>query len=155
MEHDFRVSDADRDRAARDLREHFAAGRLSEDELDQRVQAAYSARTSSELGALLIDLPRLPVTPAQRKAELAERRSHLQRRLLQESGGGLVLFAICTAIWATSDGNHGSFWPGWVLLVVILPLIRNAWRLYGPAPDLDRVEEYLARRRQRDRGRRR
>jgi len=31
-----RVSDADRDRAAARLREHFAEGRLSPDELDER-----------------------------------------------------------------------------------------------------------------------
>ena len=37
---DFRASDADRDRAAQDIREHFAAGRLTEEEMDQRVEAA-------------------------------------------------------------------------------------------------------------------
>ena len=28
----------------------------------------------------------------------------------------------------------------------MIPLLRNGWRLYGPAPELDRVEEELARR---------
>src|SRR5947209_14982389 len=149
---DLRVSDAERDRAAQDLREHYAAGRLTEDELDERVQAAYRARTAAELRALLADLPLLPVSAAQRRAELVERRRHLQRRLLQESGGGLVAFAVCTAIWATSH-DHGSFWPVWVLLIVVIPLIRNGWRLYGPAPDLERVEQELARRRNRNRNR--
>jgi hypothetical protein len=146
---DLRVSDQERERAAQDLREHFAAGRLTEGEFDQRVQAAYAARTAGELRALLIDLPLLPVSAAQRRAELVERRRQLQRRLLQESGGGLALFAVCTAIWAT--GDRGAFWPVWVLVIVIIPLIRNAWRLYGPAPDLERVEQELARRRRRHR----
>jgi len=39
-----------------------------------------------------------------------------------------------------------QFWPIWVLIIVILPLLRNAWRLYGPAPELDRVERELDRR---------
>jgi hypothetical protein len=140
------VSDEERDRAARDIREHFAAGRLTEEEMSERVEAAYAARTESELRRLLADLPPLPVSRAQQRAELAERRRHLQRRLLQQSGGGLALFVVCVVVWATSGGHHGEFWPIWVLLVVVIPLIRNGWRLYGPAPQFDRVEAELARR---------
>jgi hypothetical protein len=149
---ELRVSDAERERAAQSLREHFAAGRLSEEELDERVQAAYRARTVTELASLLDDLPRLPVSPAERRAELIVRRRQLQRRLLQETGGGIAALVICTAIWL-SDGAQGQFWPVWVAIVVLIPLIRNGWRLYGPAPDLDRVEEELARRRRRGRRR--
>jgi hypothetical protein len=32
------------------------------------------------------------------------------------------------------------------MIVMLLPLLRNGWRLYGPAPDLDRVEAELERR---------
>lgn len=140
-----RASDEQRDRAAQDIREHFAAGRLDEDELDQRVQAAYSAKTQQELDRLLADLPKLPASPAQRKAELVERRRQLQRRMIQEAGGGLGLFAICSVIWLASGGHHGSgsFWPVWILVVVLIPLLRNGWRLYGPAPEFDRVEREL------------
>jgi hypothetical protein len=146
-----RVSDEQRERAAGDIREHFAAGRLTEEELDQRLTAVYSARTEQELRQLLADLPKLPASPAQQKAELVARRSHLQRRLIQETGGGVGLFVICTVIWAAS-GAHGQFWPIWVALVVLIPLLRNGWRLYGPAPELDRVERELdARRREADR----
>lgn len=137
-----RTSDQERERAAQELREHFAAGRITETELSERVQAAYDARTEEELRKLLADLPRLPVSPQQRKAEIAERRSELQRRLIQEAGGGLAAFIICTLIWVSS-GADGTFWPIFVLLIVIIPLVRNGWRLYGPAPDLDRVEREL------------
>lgn len=142
---DLRISDQERDQAATQLREHFAAGRISEDELNQRVQAVYSARTQQQLRAELSDLPALPATPQETKAELAARRRHLQRRMIQESGGGLALFVLCVGIWA-SDGASGQFWPIWVALIVIIPLIRNGWRLYGPAPELDRVERDLERR---------
>jgi len=150
--HDLRASDEQRDRAAQEIREHYAAGRLTDDELSDRVQAVYSARTEQELQKLLSDLPKLPASPAQQKAELAQRRSMLQRRMLQEAGGGVGLFVICTAIWLVSGGHHGrgQFWPIIVLVVCLLPLLRNGWRLYGPAPDLDRVEREREWRRRRD-----
>jgi hypothetical protein len=152
-EQELRASDEQRERAAQDIREHFAAGRLTDEELSERVQAAYSARTEGDLRALLADLPKLPASRAQQKAELVQRRRALQRRLLQETGGGLSLFVICTVIWLASGGHHGhgQFWPIWVLLVVLIPLLRNGWRLYGPAPELDRVERELESRRHRDR----
>jgi hypothetical protein len=137
-----RASDEQREQVAQDIREHFAAGRLSEDELDERVQAAYSAKTQQELDKLMADLPKLPASPAQQKAELVQRRRHLQRRLLQETGGGAALFVICTVIWISS-GASGQFWPIWVALVTLVPLLRNGWRLYGPAPEFDRVEHEL------------
>jgi hypothetical protein len=128
------------------LREHFAAGRLNEDELSDRVQAAYAARSEGELRVLLADLPLLPATPQQRKAELAERRAQLRRRLIQETGGGVAVFVVCVVIWAASGAHRGQFWPIWVALVVLIPLIRNGWRLYGPDPQLDRVQRELDRR---------
>src|SRR5438270_3848293 len=140
---ELRISDQDRERAVREIREHFAAGRLTEDELSDRVQAAYRARTESELKALQADLPALPATRAEARAELVQRRRDLRRRLMQHSGGALVPFVICTAIWLAS-GAQGMFWPIWVALFAVIPLVRNGWRLYGPAPELDRVERELA-----------
>lgn len=148
-----RASDEDRDRAAQALREHFAAGRLTQEELDERVQAVYRAGTQTELRVLQRDLPPLPATPAQLRAEHLARRSQLQRRLLQQTGGAVVPFVICTVIWLAS-GARGQFWPIWVALVAIIPLLRGGWALYGPAPDLERFERELDAR-ERGRGRRR
>jgi hypothetical protein len=142
---ELRAADADRDRAAAAIRDHYAAGRLNDEELSQRLQAVYASRTLGQLRELQRDLPALPATVSQQRVELAARRAHLQRRLLQQTGGGLGCFAICVAVWAAS-GAQGTFWPVWVLLVALLPLVRNGWYLYGPAPDLDRVEAELARR---------
>jgi Domain of unknown function (DUF1707) len=146
---DLRVSDEQRDRAAQEIREHFAAGRLTDDELSDRIQAVYTARTEQELHRLLSDLPKLPASPAQRKAELAQRRRDLQRRLLQEAGGGSGAFLICTVIWAAT-GASGFFWPILVALGVLIPLVRNGWRLYGPAPEFDEIERELEARRHKD-----
>jgi hypothetical protein len=52
-----RVSDQDRDAVAHRLQEAFAAGRLDADELGQRIGAALAARTSTDLDALIVDLP--------------------------------------------------------------------------------------------------
>jgi hypothetical protein len=141
-----RASDEERERTASQLREHFAAGRLSEDELIDRLETVYGARTAGDLRTVLADLPALPPAPAVRRAELAQRRSALQRELFQQTGGALLPFLICTAIWVAT-GAHDAFWPAWVALAAVIPLVRNGWRLYGPAPELDRVEAELARRR--------
>ena len=52
-----RVGYTEREVAVADLARHAAEGRLSADELDDRVGAAYQARTVHELDALLEDLP--------------------------------------------------------------------------------------------------
>jgi Domain of unknown function (DUF1707) len=44
------VADADREAAAAQLREHYAAGRLSLDEFQDRLDAVYRAQTVRELG---------------------------------------------------------------------------------------------------------
>ena len=55
-----RASDQDRDRIAEVLRDAYAVGRLSRDEFDERILAAYSARTLGELRDLTADLPAPP-----------------------------------------------------------------------------------------------
>ena len=151
---DLRVSDQERECVAQQLREHFAAGRLDQDELTDRVQQAYAARTEGQLRSLLADLPRLPASVKEQKAALTARRRQLQRRLVQETGGGIALFVGCLAIWLI-DGAQGEFWPVWVAIIVLIPLIRNTWRLYGPSPQFDRVERELEARARRGRHRRR
>ncbi len=51
-----RASDDDRERAADHLRRAGGAGRLSVDELGERVQLAYEARTRTQLAELLADV---------------------------------------------------------------------------------------------------
>jgi hypothetical protein len=54
---ELRAADRDRDHAAADLREHYAAGRLSEAEFSERLEAVYSAITVAELTRIRADLP--------------------------------------------------------------------------------------------------
>jgi Domain of unknown function (DUF1707) len=68
-ERNIRVSDADRDAVAAQLREHYAQGRLTLDELNDRLDRAFSSRTNFELAAVTSDLPYAPargVLPADR-----------------------------------------------------------------------------------------
>jgi hypothetical protein len=52
-----RVSDADRDQTAAVLREAAGQGRISMDELDERLELAYAAKTYADLAAVTRDLP--------------------------------------------------------------------------------------------------
>ncbi len=52
-----RIGDAERVAAASALGDHFAAGRIDQEELDQRLSAAYAARTFADLDPLFEDLP--------------------------------------------------------------------------------------------------
>ena len=51
------VTDADRDVVAARLREHYAVGRLSLDEFQDRLDAVYRAQTARELGMVTDSLP--------------------------------------------------------------------------------------------------
>ena len=52
-----RASDADREQIAERLRKAAAEGRLLAEELEQRIEATFAARTYGELDALVDDLP--------------------------------------------------------------------------------------------------
>jgi hypothetical protein len=138
-----RASDEDRERLVDELNEHAVDGRLSTEDLEQRVQAAYAAQTKGQLDALRRDLP---VTRRQAALSHRARRAHLTRRMIQETGGTAALFVVCTAIWV-AGGATGAFWPVWILILVAITLGRSAWALYGPDPDLDAVEARLDARR--------
>jgi hypothetical protein len=140
-----RVADADREQLIDELREHAIAGRLTSDELEERIGGAYNASTRGEIDALRADLP---VSSTSVKLALVRRKGQLRRRLAQEAGGSLGVSALSVGIWL-AVGAHTPFWPGWVIGVTLLPVIRDAWRLFGPASDLDVVEARLQARHER------
>lgn len=142
-----RVADADREQLVDELREHALAGRLTAEELEERIGGAYSATTRGQLDALRADLP---VSSGSVKLALVKRKGQLRRRLAQEAGGSLGVSALAVGIWLLTGGHHhGEFWPAWVIGVTMLPVIRDSWRLFGPASDLDVVEARLQARHER------
>jgi hypothetical protein len=140
-----RVADADREQLVEELREHALAGRLSSEEMEERIGSAYRAMTRADLEALRADLP---VSTTSVALALRKRKSQLRRRLVQETGGGLGVSALCVGVWLAS-GPSGSFWPGWVIGVTLLPVIRDAWQLLGPGSDLEVVQARLQARHER------
>lgn len=61
-----RIGDTERDEAVASLGDHFAAGRLDRDELDERIDRAMQARFHRDLEPLFVDLP--ATAPAGRRA---------------------------------------------------------------------------------------
>src|SRR5271170_1499571 len=136
---ELRVADFDREQVVDELREHAVAGRLTSEELEERIGRAYQARTRADLDRLKADLP---VSSTSARLALSKRKAHLRRRLLQEAGGSLGVAAVCVGIWVAA-GASGSFWPGWVIAFTLLPVVSDAWRLLGPGSDLDVVHARL------------
>src|ERR1700693_91079 len=58
--YDLRIGDAERDTTMAQLREHFVAGRLTFDELTERLDLALGAKTQRHIDGLMGDLPRPP-----------------------------------------------------------------------------------------------
>jgi hypothetical protein len=59
-EWNIRVSDTEREAVAAQLREHYAQGRLTTDELNERLDRAFASKTRAELAAVTSDLPYMP-----------------------------------------------------------------------------------------------
>lgn len=55
-----RIGDAEREATAASLREHYAHGRLTIEEFQQRLDAAFAAKTEPDLAKITSDLPHAP-----------------------------------------------------------------------------------------------
>src|ERR1700733_3718399 len=104
---DLRASDQDRDAVAQELRDHFAAGRLSEAELSDRLGQAYGAKTMAELAAVRADLPQPSTDVA-----VATPRALARRRAFHDIGAVALIDIAAVVIWAVTGAN-GSFWQQW------------------------------------------
>jgi hypothetical protein len=101
---DLRVSDADRDRAVHELGEAFKAGRLTPDEFGERSGEALSARTGSELTALLADLPLDDVLRARASAEERAHRARATRVAIGACSAAAFVFALSSVAAAFRPG---------------------------------------------------
>jgi hypothetical protein len=103
-----RASDADRERTVRALREHYAAGRLTADELEERIASAYEARERAELRALTRDLP----------LDLRRRRAAVGRRMQRAAftAHATAYAATNTALVGLWAIDGGAFWPAGPIL---------------------------------------
>jgi hypothetical protein len=110
-----RAGDADRDRTAGVLRDAHAEGRLDLDELQQRLDATYRARTQGELAALTVDLPSAPPAPTRPAGApaLPRRGDELRRSWTAWAAAVGVNLVIWVLVSLTASGGV-YFWPMWV-----------------------------------------
>ena len=100
-----RASDADREQVAERLRHAATEGRLHDDELEERLGAALSARTYGELAAVVVDLP----APAPDQS----RRSGVPVRWRPGIGLAVPAVVILFAAIALAGGGHSHDGQGW------------------------------------------
>jgi hypothetical protein len=115
---ELRVSDADRERTAERLRVASAEGRLTAEELEERLERAFGARTEAELEPLTSDLP-VPRIPRRRPS-----------RPRPDFGPYIGVSLMLVAIWALT--GMGYFWPIWPILGWGSSFVMGPGRLGGP-----------------------
>lgn len=121
---DIRASDADRDRVADSLREHCAQGRITIDEMHERLEAVYEAKTLGDLQEVTSDLPEedfyeLPVPASQPKstASVAPRppSGDLEAQRMRAMWGAWgVVSGINFTIWLIILVTSGAVYPWWI-----------------------------------------
>jgi hypothetical protein len=102
-----RIGDRERDVVAAELQEHFAHGRLTLEEFNQRLDAVFAARTQSDLHRITSDLPHLPgwgTLPS----STAQMSAWLPRS--GQAGQGTMSASWADPAWA-GPGPHGE-WHG-------------------------------------------
>ncbi len=127
---DVRASDADREESVELLKRHYAAGRLTSEELAARTDAAYAAVGLRELDALMRDLPDLPppVVSAPPKG-VARRAGSFLAVCCTLLAVLVVAAAIPSELWALLlvFGMPLALMGLFVLLPVALPVLAMAW----------------------------
>ncbi len=120
-----RASDADRNRSADALSAHYAAGRLTLEEFQQRLDQAYAATTLGDLDDLMADLP------GPGPSQLAD----------QRDGNVLPPERRALATVQVPVGRHRAAWQFWLGIVIgtfVIWLISGAtggpWFLWLAVP---------------------
>ncbi len=135
------MTDDDRERAVRDLTRHCGDGRLTLDELEDRIGLVYAATTEAELALAFRELPpfrlepaaparpipatRAPV-PAAHPARRARPASAARRGACGLGGPPVLLIALITILFVTAH-------VGWALLLLVFVLPKRLQRSYARA----------------------
>lgn len=125
MDDTLRASDRDRDQVAETLREHYAQGRLTMEEFDERSTAATRAKTLGDLRELTTDLPV--------RAEPQETKAWSSGRMRWIAIAGIAATAIVLGI-ATYAGHFMFAWPSWLVILIVVRLLHGRRRYPNPRP---------------------
>jgi hypothetical protein len=110
-----RISDLDRELAARRLCDAASVGALSVSELEWRLDKVLSAATHGQLEAVLLDLP----------APRSVRGSPVRGWLRAHIGAFVIVNSGLAAIWAAA--GFGYVWPVWPLIGWGMVIAGHAW----------------------------
>ncbi|GAB3414445.1 DUF1707 domain-containing protein [Flindersiella endophytica] len=122
---EMRASDGDREKIVGRLRDAHVEGRLSADEFEDRLNAAYTAQTYGELEPLIRDIP---VMRTHKTPDIVKPQQMPVPPPRGREGGGDRAMRVLWTIWACAvsinlviwvlvslgNGNLEYFWPMWV-----------------------------------------
>jgi hypothetical protein len=98
-----RIGDAERDAVTAELREHFAHGRLTQAEFNQRLDAVFSAKTQADLRKITSDLPHVrpsgPPLPSSRSSFAS----------LAGPASDVPLRPVTTGAWTGNDWSRQDY----------------------------------------------
>jgi hypothetical protein len=122
-----RAGDRERERTADQLGQALAQGYLAMGEYETRLQAAFSANTTTDLRQLVADLPLAQLQrhdPRRREARRRAARRGVQFHL----AGYLAMVVIVLTVWLAVGLTAGAwyFWPVWPILGAGIGLVGHA-----------------------------
>jgi hypothetical protein len=126
MDESLRAADRDRDQVMDALREHYAQGRITIQEFDERGTAAATAKTMGDLRALTADLPDPPTS---REAAWTPK----QMRRIAVMG----IAAATAVLTVLGIFGHLIAVPVWLVVLVAIRVLqgkRRTPRVGGPRP---------------------
>ena len=112
-----RASDADREKIAERLRKATAEGRLLAEELEERLEATFSARTYGELDAVVDDLPSATVRRQERPHPPALNPVHVIALF--------ILAPVIIALMIAAAVVVATLFSAWGLLLIV------GWFMFG------------------------
>ncbi len=131
---DLRIGDADREAAAATLREHYAQGRLTLEEFNERLDAVFTSTTQRQLNHITRDLPHVPAPaaslPVAAGASRDRDRDHRSRNSRPRLGLIPVILAAIATWLLIFDLHLRMFpWPGKLaIFLAILTGLRGVLR---------------------------
>jgi len=125
-----RAGHGDREKVVGRLNTAFAEGRLDVAELDERVAAAYAAKTMGELAPLTADLPEpyrsAPAGPPARREGAVPARQPDGSGRWAPVGAAFGLFLVNVLIWGVISLATQSliyFWPVWTAIPLVFAVV--------------------------------
>jgi Domain of unknown function (DUF1707) len=138
---ELRIGDAEREAAAASLREHYAQGRLTTEEFNERLDAVFKATTQSQLNLITRDLPPTARPSAALPVTTVPGSSGGQRDRQDWSGGyrprlglyPLIIAALGTWLLLFELHLRAFPWPGKLaVFLAIFAMVRGLLRrLFG------------------------